>query len=180
MRVTNFYEEYGKQWTEPLREAHEAACSETKLKDWIEIIPNHFDIHHFVDFGCGNGAFLNLFAQHHHIEGVGIDISKSMIESAKSKYPDYTFIMGDISILNKKKIQSDIIFFNDVLEHVSDILFHLENAGKAAPYIGIRIPVEKTWFIAIMNKFKLKKPISQLYHSDGHLYEFSRKDKKSY
>jgi 2-polyprenyl-3-methyl-5-hydroxy-6-metoxy-1,4-benzoquinol methylase len=176
MLSENFYEEYGREWATPLRAAHEKLCSRSKFDDWVKVIPSSLEINSFIDFGCGNGVFLDSFARGKKISAIGIDISQSMIAAARQKFPGYEFILGSIDTLRRENLTADVIFFNDVLEHLKHPLEHLVWARNAAKYVGVRIPLEKTWLIAALNVLRLKEPISRLYYTEGHLYEFSKSE----
>jgi SAM-dependent methyltransferase len=171
-----FYENYGREWAMPLRAAHEELCSQYKLENWLEVIPSSVTVKSFIDFGCGNGVFLNLFSQSKKIKGIGIDISHSMIETAHQKFPEHTFIVGDINTFVKNKLFTDIVFLNDVLEHLSNPSNYLVWLKDRTKYIAIRIPLEKTWLISILNSLHLKKPMSRLYFSEGHLFELNESE----
>jgi ubiquinone/menaquinone biosynthesis C-methylase UbiE len=174
MLSDNFYEEHGKQWATALRASHEELCSNKKLDDWTELIPSAVEINSFIDFGCGNGVFLDSFARKRNIDGIGIDISESMIVTARQKFPHCSFVVGTIETLGVQELTADVVFFNDVLEHLKNPVEHLIWAKRVAKYVGIRIPLEKTWLIASLNSLHLKQPISRLYHTEGHLYELNR------
>jgi ubiquinone/menaquinone biosynthesis C-methylase UbiE len=176
MLSDNFYEEYGIQWATPLRASHEELCSKKKVEDWTELIPRGVEINSFIDFGCGNGVFLDSFARTRKIGGIGIDISESMILAAREKFPKASFVVGTIETPGVQELSADVVFFNDVLEHLQKPVEHLVWARSISKFVGITIPLEKTWLIALLNSLHLKQPISRLYHSEGHLYEFSRSD----
>jgi len=49
---------------------------------------------HILDLGCGTGLYL----EYCHSNGyIGLDISPKMLEVARSKFPDHTFIEGDMA-----------------------------------------------------------------------------------
>ncbi len=61
----------------------------------------------WLDIACGTGYYLSLFD---NIEKVGIDISKNMLEIAKKRNPNATFINGDLlCVLNEIDKQFDLI-----------------------------------------------------------------------
>jgi len=171
-----FYVRYGEEWSKPLRAAHEEVCSLEKVENWQQIIPNDLQVRRFIDFGCGNGVFLHHFAAVSGSTGVGIDLSTTMLEAARRRFPMHHFVEGDIGILSELNVEPDVIFFNDVIEHVTDPKRHLEMAGTVSPYVGVRVPLEKTWAVRMLNALKLKPPVSRMYESDGHLYEWSLDD----
>jgi len=167
----DFYESYGKEWATPLRESHERLCSAEKLEHWLEVIPEFVSIGSFIDYGCGNGVFLDLFAKHAGAKAIGVDVSQSMIDLARSKFPEHTYYKS--SETDKAICPADAIFFNDILEHVPDPSDFIIEAKKHVRYICIRIPAEKTWLVAWLEALGLKEKKSRLFESEGHLHEFS-------
>jgi len=51
-----------------------------------------------LDVGSGTGHHVNKMAEQvgNHLDIIGVDISPSMIEKAKSRYPNYNFIVGNV------------------------------------------------------------------------------------
>ena len=128
-----------------------------------------------IDFGCGLGDALEILNKTlNPEEATGIDISAKMIDHARERYPEYSFMAGDYTLL--REFQVDLITFIDVLEHIDDIPQVLNLAKEHAKYIAVKIPLEKTWFIAALNSLHLKENKSRLFESEGHLYEFTQKD----
>lgn len=72
-----------------------------------------------LEIGCGTADIL---ACTHPKNGVGIDISPSMISIAKSGYPEYDFYCGSIENFDSEKIKLkfDYILIPDVIEYFSD------------------------------------------------------------
>jgi len=175
-----FYEEYGRQWAEPLREAHEELCSQEKAEQWSRTLPDSLKGKPFIDFGCGNGVFVNNFPEVHRAQGIGVDISEEMINLARRKFPWRSFTLGGMDTLREAGIKADILFFNHVLEHVRDPQKYLVEGSELARFVGIRVPLEKTWLIACLNTLGLKERRSRLYYSEGHLYEFSKNEVREF
>lgn len=128
-----------------------------------------------IDFGCGLGDNLAFLARHLDAsEAVGIDISSAMIGYAGRNYPGYKFVLGGIEEL--ENYRADLVTFIDVLEHMDNIPAALQSAGNSGRYIGIKVPLERTWLIRVLNSLHLKENRSRFFESEGHLYEFSRRD----
>ncbi len=79
-------------------------------------IKGHEDI---LDIGCGDGKVTSRLANSTDGNVVGIDKSDTMIELAKKRYPNITFIQMDATKLTFKE-SFDIIFSNAVLHWVFD------------------------------------------------------------
>jgi len=75
-----------------------------------------------LEVGCGTGEIL---ASMKPKRGVGIDISKKMIELASKKFPQHTFIHSPIENLELDE-KFDYIIMVDVVDHVHDVMdvFH--------------------------------------------------------
>ena len=170
----DFYEKYGLEWRHTERYEWEHMSTSYKVSNFISIIDD-LKPNRILDFGCGLGDALSLLAKHFHSESaVGIDISSTMIEYARKQYPEHTFVVGSIERL--KDFRVDLITFFDVLEHIEDIQQVLEIAGTIAEYVGIGIPLEKTFYISLLNTLHLKEKKSRLYLLEGHVHEFNRSD----
>ena len=170
-----FYEKYGELWSSTDRRKMESLDTAYKVKTLCSLFgglkPNRI-----VDFGCGLGEALDLLAKFFNVkEAIGIDISSTMLNYARKEYPQYRFIHGGIPEL-KATEEIDLVTFIDVLEHLEDIPGTLEAAKRNAKYIAIKIPLEKTWFIVLLNNLGLKDRKSIAYETEGHLYEFNQGD----
>lgn len=171
---TDFYENYGEQWSTTDRREMERMDTIFKVKNLCAIMDAIMP-KSILDFGCGLGDGLHLLSKHFRAaESIGVDISSKMILFAKKEYPKYTFLQGSIEHL--KNYSVDLITFIDVLEHLEDIDETLDVAKRSARYIAIKIPIEKTWFISTLNLLRLKENRSRAFQSEGHLYEFSKKE----
>jgi len=77
-----------------------------------------------LDAGCGNGIYLQEFGDKFGISGVGVDIRKNRIESAKkiNKYlgRNDTFIASDLEKLDLGKKKFDKAICLEVLEHIKN------------------------------------------------------------
>ena len=73
-----------------------------------------------LDLGCGTGALLK---QLNPAYGVGIDFSAAMIEIARARHPDLTFIDADVETLNELtelKGPFDVIVMSDTIGTLDD------------------------------------------------------------
>lgn len=74
-----------------------------------------------LDLGCGYGSYTDYFRS---IGGdvVGVDGASSMIDIAKGRYPDCSFIVADITRpLSFENSSFDIIFCNQVLMDIEEV-----------------------------------------------------------
>lgn len=73
-----------------------------------------------LDFGCGTGLLCRYLQEQHVGMSVhGIDLSRQMLERARSNCPSGTFHVGDIS--SARLPAFDAVVSKDVFNHVSDI-----------------------------------------------------------
>ncbi|MBF0556677.1 MAG: methyltransferase domain-containing protein [Nitrospirae bacterium] len=75
-----------------------------------------------IELGCGLGHFTKKISDL-GIETIGIDISKTAIEKAKSNYPDCNFVVGDILNLSiYREMKPDLIVMAEITWYVLDKL----------------------------------------------------------
>jgi 2-polyprenyl-3-methyl-5-hydroxy-6-metoxy-1,4-benzoquinol methylase len=86
---------------------------------------------YFLEFGCGNGAFGNLVKKKVNCFYEGIEPVVEFAELAKQNLDKVSCTTVEDFIINYKKsyvkVKYDIIVFNDVLEHLIDPYFVIEN-----------------------------------------------------
>jgi 2-polyprenyl-3-methyl-5-hydroxy-6-metoxy-1,4-benzoquinol methylase len=70
-----------------------------------------------LELGCATG---DLLAAVQPGRGVGIDLSKRMVEKARSKYPALEFVQADATFFETQE-RFDYILINNLLEYVEDI-----------------------------------------------------------
>lgn len=78
---------------------------------------------HVLEVGCGLGVFTNYLSQElSDISVSGMDISETAIERARDRYPDLTFVVGDLKNINKYLSQSDyeydVIIFSELIWYI--------------------------------------------------------------
>ena len=83
-----------------------------------------------LDFGCGDGQFLNLIAK--YCEGTdGVDISETALDQARSNYPALEFkSMPEDGKLPYPDNYFDTVTATDVLEHILDLETLLEELHR--------------------------------------------------
>jgi len=112
-------------------------------KEYSSIIPAGKTV---LDIGCGTGEMLNALKP---AKGVGIDISPSMIEQAKTKFKEYTFIVAE-----GEKYHDDIgskydfIVMVDLMEHLASVEQTLARVHEAC---GANTKVIASWYNPLWN-----------------------------
>lgn len=115
-----------------------------------------------LELGCGNGHLLNALNPSY---GIGIDISREMISTAESLFPDLTFVEGDVE--NKKLLLSlegpfDYIVLSDILGYLDDIEGLLDSLHSISNSDTRIVIAYHSWrwepILKLGEKFKLKMP----------------------
>jgi SAM-dependent methyltransferase len=71
-----------------------------------------------LDLGCGQGKLLDALNPKH---GVGVDISKQMIDEARIHYPKFQFFCADAQTCDLGDSTFDVIIFSDSLNDLWDV-----------------------------------------------------------
>ena len=71
------------------------------------------------DLGCGSGVFTNLLRRR-GFDAVGLDLSPKLVALGQAKYPDVTFLEGDVEHLPFPDASLDGILLSGLLHHLPD------------------------------------------------------------
>ncbi|MBI2129570.1 class I SAM-dependent methyltransferase [Candidatus Woesearchaeota archaeon] len=163
-----FYEDYGNSWLANGRKKYELLASEWKTKKILSLLSKFPELkfNSILDFGCGPAYILKKLSLSLNINKCyGVDISSSMIRSAKKHFPVAKYCkMKNLSEFNKAV---DVVLLIDVLEHVPNQKQILEEVKRIAKYQIIKIPLENT---PIRNFIRLLG----MRNSDGHINFWSK------
>lgn len=112
-----------------------------------------------LDIGSGNGDTL---ATALPLEGVGLDLSPEMVRLAKSRYPQFRFLEGDLETGVPSKETFDWIIISGILGYLGDIQHALRNA-RAVCHPGSRIFIlyySRLWapFLRLAERLHMKRP----------------------
>jgi SAM-dependent methyltransferase len=80
-----------------------------------------------LDVGCGSGAVAGML-QEHGYSVVGIDTGEMLVRKADERFPQATFVAGEIERLAPDLGPFDAVGFFDVLEHLDDPGAFMETA----------------------------------------------------
>lgn len=127
--------EVAKKWDEKAKKYSAMASSkeadayeyEVNFPSILSLLPDNFE--NFLDLGCGSGEFTDLITDTHKPkESVGLDVSPTMVQIAKAKYPNIEFDVQDLeSRFDDKYINHfNLIICKLVLMFVDD----LENVAR--------------------------------------------------
>ncbi len=111
-----------------------------------------------IEFGCATGEIL---ASCKPKRGVGIDISKNILQIAKNKYPQYEFRIADAEDFSHSE-QFDYVIMSDLIDHLSNIPKAIENAQRVLNSKGrlIITSINPLWnpIWGLLEKLNLKMP----------------------
>ncbi len=135
-------------------------CYYKDMVKWLKFsIPEGKSV---LEVGCGTGYVLNALCPS---RGVGIDISAKMLDIAKSKYKDLTFINMDAEYIDLDE-KFDYIVISDTLCYLEDIQKSFQEIFKLT-HAGTRIFISLhnfLWepFLKIAEILKIKMPSLKL------------------
>lgn len=119
---------YDKWWKEgAIHEGHDFKWKWPVIKQSLP--PKNSTI---LDFGCGDGRYIEEFIKINPYKIIGVDISEYAINKAKKKFPQARFYVisgDDIMPLNASSI--DFILAADVIEHIFDVTNFLTEMHRA-------------------------------------------------
>jgi SAM-dependent methyltransferase len=96
-----------------------------------------------LDAGCGHGQITSILDQHGR-SATGVDYDSSMIDLARSRFPDIEFEAADLQSWNRPGA-FDVIFHCHTLEHLPDAvatLANLRTSLKPGGRIVVEVPLE--------------------------------------
>lgn len=74
-----------------------------------------------LDIGCGTGNYTNIIEKITNAKVYGLDASEGMLEKAKIKNSNITFVLGDACSLPFEENYFSLIYMTDVIHHIPDI-----------------------------------------------------------
>jgi ubiquinone/menaquinone biosynthesis C-methylase UbiE len=74
-----------------------------------------------LDIGCGTGNYTNIIEKITNAKVYGMDASEGMLEKAKEKNSNITFLLGDACSIPSEENYFSLIYMTDVIHHISDI-----------------------------------------------------------
>ncbi len=143
-KVNSFTSEYSMLYDE----IHANKDYESDIKKLLSLtkkIPNFSESPHILDFGCGTGKHLNVLYEL-GFDVQGYDPSESMIERAKSEFPDITF---------SHKL-NDIPKDFDLVISLFDVLSYQSSNLEAQNYVRDLFSKLKSHGVVILDYWNLK------------------------
>ena len=102
-----------------------------------------------LDMGCGMGWFANLLAELGPT--TGIDLCDDAIAQAKSKFPEVTFMAGNVYEMELPEQHFDVVVSQEVIAHVPDQTGYLERAARVLKPGGYLIVTTPNRFVHFRN-----------------------------
>jgi 2-polyprenyl-3-methyl-5-hydroxy-6-metoxy-1,4-benzoquinol methylase len=118
-----------------------------KILDYLRSLP--LERPTLLDMGCGMGWFANRIAEFGPT--TGIDLSDEAIALAKSKFPQVTFIAGDVFEMELPEEHFDVVVSQEVIAHVPDQSGYLERAARVLKPGGYLIVTTPNPFVHFRN-----------------------------
>ncbi|MBS1738740.1 MAG: class I SAM-dependent methyltransferase [Bacteroidetes bacterium] len=100
------------------------------------------DIHTVIDFGCGDGSFLNSLQQN-GFSCTGVEFNPELVKKLSHQYPDITFYT--VADFSKQSGQYDCAHLGDVLEHMTqpaETIKMLSKRIRPEGYLFVEGPIE--------------------------------------
>lgn len=126
------------------------------------LIINQYNFNSILDIGCGKGAFTHLLKKaNNHVTGV--DISKTAIKKAKSRYRNVKFLsLTEEEALNLKN-KWDLIVMKELLSYIKNWRKILKIAAKKTSYLFISLYCSPNPISFIKNLNELKNEINKYF-----------------
>lgn len=97
----------------------------------------HAGVQRILDLGCGAGQFASLVHDHGFPHYCGVDISATAIEIARSKCPDFEFVVSNVLETDLLARQDyDCVVACEFLEHINPDLEIIEKIKPGVRFFG--------------------------------------------
>ena len=124
-----------------------------------DLLPVNSDI---LDIGCLNGNLYNFLGAKLKIKSfTGVDLSNKLIELAKTRFPEQTWVQADRLSLPFEDKKFDVVTMLETLEHVDDPRATIKEAVRVIKKDGILI-------VSVPNELRIE--------DDAHIWSFTNQD----
>lgn len=97
-----------------------------------------YNFQRVLDLGCGKGTFTHLLKRVNNYV-LGIDISKTAIGKARSKYPDIDFQVGKLTDFTTSDEPFELVVAMEVLSYLDDWRETLSEISRSTDYLYITL-----------------------------------------
>lgn len=111
---------YWDEWNAAAREDRALNAASTRQADAVEALVAEFgrsDLS-IIDVGCGTGWLCEQLSRYGSVTGT--DMTQSVLERARQRWPQARFVCGDIFDLELPQASFDVVVSLEVLSHVAD------------------------------------------------------------
>lgn len=136
---------------------------ETLARRFREMVPLAGPVR-LLDVGCGTAQSRRLYIARCR-RYVGIDLSRSALGKASSRFPGSTWLRGDAARLPFADGQLDVVTFSSVLHHIEDLALPVREALRVLRPGGYAFAFDPNLFHPAMALFR--HPRSLMYTSKG-------------
>jgi SAM-dependent methyltransferase len=128
-----------------------------------------------IEVGCGNGYYTEVFAHllDRKFDYLGIDFSRTMIDSAKRSYPSTKFQVGDACALKFPDGSFDIVFNGVSLMHIIDFENAISESRRVSRGYCIfhSVPVLEKSSTTYLRKYAYGGAVTEVIFNRSHLLE---------
>lgn len=158
----NTPENYDKLFSAEIKRGHMRGCP-SRLNALMLNVTKGMKV---IELGCGNSTLLpSIKAKFPTNEVHGLDFSPVVIDFMKKKYPDISWLLGNVLIVKKLRDEFDYVIAGEVLEHMihpDELLQEMSRICKPDGFLSLSVPY-----------LELQKRGSV---DDYHLWEFDIED----
>lgn len=149
-----------------------------ELEAFLKNLKNKEKKLNILDIGCGGGNVVGFLSKKFPNWTItGVDVSKTALLAARSKYPKINFKMAGINKLPFKSNSFDVVIVLDVLEHIEGYkaaLIEVKRVMKPDSVLFIATPLESQPLTLYYLAYKLGWDLKR--RSVGHVNAFNDKD----
>lgn len=122
-----------------------------------------------LNLGCGNFERHRMFD--HFDEVVGFDIAEPALRDGKERFPAGAFFRGDAERLPFRRDSFDLIFTDQVIEHLPNAGQALSEIQRIAEAAIICVPNDALETQRLINRFRGFDPESEIGHLHSNLHD---------
>lgn len=126
-RISEHYDDLAEFWAHVV----DTPARQQLLWGTLEGMLAPVDGHRVLDAGCGSGVYAGALVER-GADVVGVDVSEDMVEQAKKRVPEATFVQGDLSdSLDFLKDNSvDAVLCQHVFSHLEELAIPLDEFAR--------------------------------------------------